>query len=63
MESEWLIFFTCVANINKDRLESIYTKSNKTLKTTHKLHNTKNTDCLAQIVITLLPQKNMMDFV
>ena len=48
---------------HKQRQTGKHTKSNKTLKTTHKLHNSKNTDCPAQIVITLLPQKNMMDIV
>ena len=48
---------------DKQRQTGKHTKSNKTLKTTHKLHNSKNTDCPAQVVITLLPQKNMMDIV
>ena len=42
---------------HKQRQTGKHTKSNKTLKTTHKLHNTKNTDCPAQIVKTLLPSK------
>ena len=42
---------------HKQRQTGKHMKSNKTLKTTHKLHNYKNTDCPAQIIVTLLPQK------
>ena len=41
----------------KQRQTGMHTKSTKTLKTTHKQHNNKNTDCPAQIVVTLLPPK------
>ena len=34
-----------------------HAKSSKALKTTHKQHNDKNTDCPAQIVVTILPHK------
>ena len=46
---------TCAVSINRDTLVCI--QSTKTLKTTHKQHNNKNTDCPAQIVVTLLPPK------
>ena len=40
---------------HKQRQTGKHTKSNKTLKTTHKQHNNRNTDCPAQILVTLLP--------
>ena len=42
---------------HKQRQTGKHTKSNKTLKPTHREHNNKNTDCPAQIVVTLLPPK------
>ena len=40
---------------HKQRQTGKHMKSNKALKTTHKQHNNKNTDCPAQIVVTILP--------
>ena len=48
---------------HKQRKTGKHTKSNKTLKTTHKLHNNRNMDCPAQIIATLLsPQKSRNGF-
>ena len=47
---------------HKQRQTGKHTKSNKTLKTTHKLHNCKNTDCPAQIIVTLFPPKKCDGF-
>ena len=47
---------------HKQRQTGKHTKSNKTLKTTHKLHNCKNTDCPAQIIVTLFPPKKRDGF-
>ena len=40
---------------HKQRQTGKHKKSDKALKTTHKGHNNKNTDCPAQIVVTILP--------
>ena len=40
---------------HKQRQTGKHTKSNKTLKTTHKQHRNKNTGCPAQMIITILP--------
>ena len=42
---------------HKQRQSGKHAKSSKALKTTHKQHNDKNTDCPAQIVITIHPPK------
>ncbi len=40
---------------HKQRQSGMHTKSNKKLKTTHKIHNNKHTNCPAQLMLTLLP--------
>ena len=47
---------------HKQRQTGKHKKSNKALKTTHKGHNNKNTDCSAQIVVTILPSKKHRKF-
>ena len=42
---------------HKQRQTGMHTKSTKQLKTTHKEHNNKHTDCPAQMVVKLLPPK------
>ena len=42
---------------HKQRQTAMHTKEYKVLKTTHKEHNNKNTDCPAQIILTLLPPR------
>ena len=39
---------------HKQRQTGMHTKSDKALKTTHKSHNNKHTNCPAQIIVTLL---------
>ena len=42
----------------------MHTKSNNKLKTMHKIHNNKHTNCPAQLILTLLPSATkLMDFV
>ena len=47
---------------HKQRQTGQHTKSNRPLKTTHKLHNNKHTNCPAQMKVTLLPQKKQNDY-
>lgn len=48
---------------HKQRQTGKHTKSDRILKTTHKTHSNRNTNCPAQIIITLLaPSKNHHGF-
>ena len=47
---------------HKQRQTGKHTKSNKPLKSTHKSHNDKHTNCPAQLVLMLLPSKKHNGF-
>ena len=47
---------------HKQRQTGQHTKCNKPLKTTHKVHNNKQTNCPAQMKVTLLPPKKQNGF-
>lgn len=49
---------------HKQRQTGKHTKSSKILKTTHRAHNNKHTDCPAKLIVTLYsPRKNYHGFV